>query len=240
MRGWLETPIWQYEVQWEGFCRKTLPQKQYERYTNVLYSFLKAFPKKQTPSEFYVTDVEDWAVMRGREVRPRTLETEIAIIRYFFEWLRVEIGLGLANPATRRKTPRQPREEFHISLEQLEYLFAACQVEKDRLIVRQSLEGKKLREIAAQIGLAPETIRGRFARLRKRSNFPLQMKHLPRAYERLCFRLGEMKALAYLEDCLPSKTPFSSEAEPASCEPLPQSQLHPAQDLEGCRETIPA
>lgn len=183
--------IWGPEVKYEALLRATCTYKRYCRATDVVYKFLKSFPKLQEFDKLNAVDVQDWLVLRGRQCAARTVNDERIILRNFFKWL-VQEGFALKNPflGTRKTAESQVLVEF--DFEDLQRLVQSGDTAVQRQLVQQLLAGKDAAEIASDLSLHPSTVRKYWRCLRTAAAFPpLPMKHFQRAYSRLCTRFGE-------------------------------------------------
>lgn len=244
---WHHREIWCLEVEWEAFIRSTCSAKTYRLHTGYVYDFLKAFPKKHHPKDFLVSDICDYAARLEKQWSPFTVERAYHSIRAFFQWMRDVKGLEVTNPASQRVLRRTPVPPGYIELPQLGQLLNAAHSQIDRRIIAEALRGKPRREIARIVGLSPGRVQYRFAKMRKVAGFPILLKHLPIALERLYMRLGELSALNYLHaqqlDCSFTLNPVSTS--PDECpQPLPfQSQAPPeprTQTLAQAQASFPA
>lgn len=82
-------------------------------YSKGLWRFFSKFPRKSSPEQFAMADVEDWKVWRLEEgAAYSTMRFECCVVKAFFSWLINERPGGefadLANPMT---IPRWPRPE---------------------------------------------------------------------------------------------------------------------------------
>lgn len=206
-----ETEIHRLQVAYEKFLRATVTYKTYVRYSDTLSSFVNLYPKKVNPTQYYVTDVEDWAVRRSRDVSAVTVAYEVNTLRYFFNWLRDYEGFTGPNPATRRKQI-QSRLESTVSATEIKRLRSVAHG-RDNEILTRMLQGEVPAAIAVSLGIAQSTLRQRYARLRSAADFPLNLKELRVAAGRLYLRLGRESLLG------PQLTPPQRESEPSSAVP---------------------
>lgn len=205
VRPWWTDEIWKLELKFERFCDVTMQAKTSRSYSYVCYDFLKAFPKCRRPEDFYVTHVEDWALSRARTRAESTVAAEVNVLRYFFNWMARETGRDIPNPATRRKRIRSRPEPSYISLDQLQSLFAQAGP-ADTVVLRRLCQGVRPTVIAQEMNVSASTVRYKFGQLRKAAAFPLHLKELHPAYQRMCLRLGELE----LSRALPSSPPPSA------------------------------
>lgn len=203
-----DTELWRLEFEFERFCYATLSAKTYRKYSATVYAFLKMYPKKVRPQDFYVTDVEDWAIIRGRVVAKPTVDAEVNVLRYFFNWASAHAERPFPNPATRRKQSRSRPEPNYVSVEQLLRL-RSCATGRDSEILSCMLRGQTPSEIGRRLGIAACTVRLRYARLRTAADFPLGPKELPAAVARLCLRIGEVQLAQQLSFTPPLDAPHT-------------------------------
>lgn len=201
----LDSEIWQLEVEFERFVRSTVTYRTYVRYARIIYSYISAFPEKTKLSHFYITDVEDFCVSLERDGKSkRHVEYVRSVIKRFYEWLRTEKGFSI--PAI-KSGPRVyiPLEPASLSLLDFERLFTAAKPIEKR-IISLALKGASSKEISVVIGLAQQTVGAHFRRLRAQLGMPeIAINKLPRIYERMCLRIGQEAAEAYLGETVKGK-----------------------------------
>jgi integrase len=214
--NWVDQPIWKLEVEYERWQERAATRGHIKHVADILYGFLKTYPKLTKPEDFLVTHVEDWAIGRARHYAAYTVACDVNIIRAFFEWLRNHKGLSIPNPATRRKTRGWPkREPGYVEIDQVVQLIRAAHG-VDKEIVSRTLRGQPTLEVARDLSIDRSTVHQRFGRLCMRTGFPLKLQGLRLAYPRLCLRLGELQVLSLVNSAPEEAQPSSQVASNAS------------------------
>ena len=217
-------PIWLAEIAFEKWLRDAgyAESVQIEK-SRVVYNFINAFPAKRKPEDFCITDVQDWAIVRRREITANGLDKELRILKGFFEFLQSYHGFRGPNPvhvgAQVRTKPAKPS----ISLAELRRLVAVAIQPVDRRMILLCLQSASLREVCDQIGRCNSTLTARFHHLRELAQIPpsIKLRNLRRAYLSLAQRLGERAVLALiLEDRAQTELPPDGVAAVRAMEPL--------------------
>lgn len=99
------------QAQYERHVFLTTSPHSYEKYARALEHFMKKFPEKRGPRDYYSTDIEDYKILRLREgATPSYVRYELSVIRNFFQWmLDYHEGLIEYNPASEVRVGRTER-----------------------------------------------------------------------------------------------------------------------------------
>lgn len=223
-------PIWKLEVRWERWLSGQYSDSEAWRRMRVVYSLLELYPTKKYPKDFLTPDIEDWKIVRGREVKPITLVKDVWMLHQFFNWLIGETDSAIQiNPvcleAKVRSVPAMP----DLSLRQLQHLWRAAILPVDRRMLSAVLQCESTREAAGQLGRSVSWMSKRYRHLRELASFPpeIKLRNLRKCFAKLALRLGERAVLALLAeqgtldktDALPCAT--SRETSPCSSELSP-------------------
>ena len=85
----LRTLIGQFEA---AFLREKHNPKVPKMWSNSLWAFFSKFPRKSSPAQFSMADVEDWKVWRSEEgMAYNTIRRELSAIRTFFAFIIREV-----------------------------------------------------------------------------------------------------------------------------------------------------
>lgn len=103
--------IRELQVQFERHVYLTISRSSYKKYTRALETFLKKFPEKRGPRDYYSTDIEDFKILRLREGKtPNYVGYELSVVRSFFQWMKdYHEGLIEYNPASEVRVGRTER-----------------------------------------------------------------------------------------------------------------------------------
>ena len=217
MGSWENTPLWRLEVEWEKYIRATLRERTASRYADVVYDFLKSYPEKTRPEQFLITDVEDWAILRGRKLAPATILRERRILRGFFQWLRQAKGLSLPNPVTVPKELRPAKAKPRLTLPLLQSLSQSAHSQREKTILCLAIAKQTPSQVAAAVGIHRASVGDCWRALWTRSSLLdsyIPLKDFAKAYERLCRLLGEKAVTLWLANLAPESSP--SEVTPVS------------------------
>lgn len=102
-------PIRDLRRKYEHFVRLTCAKKTAKRYLIILENFFSYFPERRFAEEFIRMDIEDYRMFRlKKEIKPSTINFEIAIVSGFWKWMMERIPSLTYNPATKHKQLREP------------------------------------------------------------------------------------------------------------------------------------
>lgn len=118
------------------------------RHQQVLRAYLKHLPGNRHPEDILRGDAEDYKLVRSREIGPRTLITELGVLKSFWAWL-VDMELVAVNPwakvqvEAKKKAPRREPEDIELYVSQL---LEACTRGKEKLALLLILTGLLTRQ----------------------------------------------------------------------------------------------
>jgi integrase/recombinase XerD len=141
------------QAKFENAMRLTGSSNTSRRYAFALDNFFSRFPEKRRCEDFFRTDLEDYKLLRCKDkVSPRTVNFEVSVVRSFWNWMIDAMGENqLFNPASRVKKLREPEQKRKALTEsQVKALFAACQNERETLLVVLAVTtGMRRKEMAS-------------------------------------------------------------------------------------------
>lgn len=194
-------PIWRWEVRWERWLNSHYGDNEIRKREKIVYSLLALYPEKKRAREFQVTDLEDWKIIRARQVKPITLAGEVYVLHSFFKWLINEGCDCPSNPVCLEAKVRSVPATPDLSLAQLRHLWNACLQPVDKQMLLTVLQCASTREAASQLGRSQAWMSARYAHLRALAQFPpIKLNVLHKAFVRLASRLGERAVLALLTE----------------------------------------
>jgi len=98
----------EWRAKYEVYLRRTASQETCRRYRIALDNFIRRFPEKKLPGEFYRADIEDYKGLRHEDgLSARTVNFELAVIRAFWNFISEMGNEPLINPATKVKKIRE-------------------------------------------------------------------------------------------------------------------------------------
>lgn len=108
-----------------------------ERYDNALYAFFTRMPDKVYPEDVFRIDVEDFKMLRREEgIAPATINTELAVLSAFYNYLIDVRGIALYNPVSKTKKLKVPkRKPKNIALSSIAKIKEAIKTDYERLIL---------------------------------------------------------------------------------------------------------
>lgn len=203
--------LWAREIEYERYTEKISNERSAMRVASVLTNFIETFPEARKPEDILATDVADWYAKVLREAKsPATAAYKLKVVRAFFNWLRRETGWLHPNPCQGLKGVRRgPQPVYSLTLADLKKLATHISqngYHQDYLTLLRSLTGSTPRSIADELGLTPQWLSQRWRRLLRHLELQhIPLKHLHKAYQRLCMRLGNIAVTQYLPTLDPSK-----------------------------------
>jgi site-specific recombinase XerC len=194
-------PIWRLEVAWERWMDATASSKYADRAAGVVFNFLSAFPEKHKPEDFCITDVEDWRILRSREISARTVEYEMIALRGFFDFI-ISKGVLRSNPVHVARAARRCSATPRITLAELRALWNCAIQPADKRMLQEVLSCESLRLASERLHLATSTMGYKFRHLRVLAQLPpeIKLRNLRKAYLALAQRLGERAVRALLSE----------------------------------------
>jgi integrase len=139
------------QAQYERHVFLTTSPHSYEKYARALEHFMKKFPEKRGPRDYYSTDIEDYKILRLREgATPSYVRYELSVIRNFFQWmLDYHEGLIEYNPASEVRVGRTERTPAKVHPEEIyKTIFDSLVLPRERVLLL----------FAALTGLGPKEI----------------------------------------------------------------------------------
>lgn len=139
------------QAQYERHVCLTTSPHSYEKYARALEHFMKKFPEKRGPRDYYSTDIEDYKILRLREgATPTYVRYELSVIRNFFQWmLDYHEGLIEYNPASEVRVGRTERLPVKLHPEELyKTIFDSVEGRQAPILLFAVLTGLGPREIA--------------------------------------------------------------------------------------------
>jgi integrase len=131
-----------WQAKFENQVHYTSTRGTARRYGFALENFLKRFPEKKKPEDFFRSDVEDYKILRMREeIAARTLNFELAVVKAFWNWMMEvapqEVGY---NPASKVKRLREPENTKRpVPEEVLKAVLGAVKTDLEKLVVLTAL-----------------------------------------------------------------------------------------------------
>lgn len=143
--------IRELQAQYERHVCLTTSGRSYEKYARALEHFMKKFPEKRGPRDYYSTDIEDYKILRLREGKsPTYVRYELSVIRNFFQWmLDYRDGLIEYNPASEVRVARTERTPLSVRPPEIyKTIFDLLEPSRDGVLLFALLTGLGPKDIA--------------------------------------------------------------------------------------------
>lgn len=146
------TPLEKDAADFLRFVKNTAKKETYDRYRLAMDRFMERMTDKEDADEIHRADIEDYKVMRLKEVSPRTVNYEISIVRALYNFLTDVKEKAVVNPAARTKRLKEPEHKHKaLGLDVMKRLWKACQDDEDKLLMLLGMTGGLRRKEIATV-----------------------------------------------------------------------------------------